>query len=82
MLFADEGKEGLFIGFRELNLGRNCKNYFRVYACCFVNISTVTYFNLYLCPFKQRDMSVVTRVPNFILREIISLSKTILQPVG
>ena len=45
----------------------NCKNYFRVYACFFVNINTVTYFNLFLCPFKQRDMSVTTRVPNFIL---------------
>ena len=37
------------------------------YACCFVNINTATYFNLFLCPFKQRDMSVMTRVPNFIL---------------
>ena len=54
-------------GFRILNLGRICKNYFRVYACCFVNINTATYFNLFLCPFKQRDMSVMTRVPNFIL---------------
>ena len=42
-------------------------NCFRVYACCFVNINTVTYFNLFLCPFKQRDMSVMTRVPSFIL---------------
>ena len=24
-------------------------------------------FNLFFCPFKQRDMSVMTRVPNFIL---------------
>ena len=39
----------------------------RVYACCFVNINSVTYFNLSLCPFKQRNMSVMTRVPNFIL---------------
>ena len=45
---------------------RNCNNYFRVYACCFVNMNTVTYFNLSGCPFKQRDMSVMTRVPNFI----------------
>ena len=36
-------------------------------ACCFVNINTATYFNLFLCPFKQHDMSVMTRVPNFIL---------------
>ena len=28
-----------------------------MYACCFVN----------MCPFKQRDMSVMTSVPNFIL---------------
>ena len=34
---------------------------------CFVNGNTVTHFNLFLCPFKQRDMSVMTRVPNFIL---------------
>ena len=27
----------------------------------------VTIFNLFLRPFKQRDMSVMTRVPNFIL---------------
>ena len=54
-------------GFREPNLGRNCKNYFRVYECGFVNINTVTYFKLFLCPFKQRDMSVMTRVPNFVL---------------
>ena len=46
---------------------RNCNNSFRVYACCFVNMNTVTYFNLSGCPFKQRDMSVMTRVPNFIL---------------
>ena len=51
---------GQFIGFRVQNLGRNCKNYFRVHACCFVNIDTVTYFNLFLCPFEQRDMSVMT----------------------
>ena len=25
-----------------------------------------TYFNLFVCPFKQRNMSVMTRVPNFI----------------
>ena len=25
------------------------------------------YFSLFLCPFKQRDMSVMTKVPNFIL---------------
>ena len=60
-------KEGQFIGFRILNLGRNWKNCFGVYACCFVNINTATYFNLFLCPFKQRDMSVMTRVPNLIL---------------
>ena len=29
------------------------KNCFRVYACYFVNINTVTYFNLFLCTFKQ-----------------------------
>ena len=34
--------------------------YFRVHSCCFVNIDTVTYFNLFLCPFEQRDMSVMT----------------------
>ena len=37
--------------FCELNFGRNGKNSFRVYACCFVNINTVTYFNLFVCPF-------------------------------
>ena len=34
---------------------------------CFVNGNTVTHFNLLLCPFKQRDMFVMTKVPNFIL---------------
>ena len=43
------------MGFRELNLGRNCKNCFRVYSCCFVNINTVTYFNLFLRPFQQPE---------------------------
>ena len=56
----------LFIAFRVLNLGRNYKNSFRVYACCFVN-NTVTYVKLFVCPFKRRDMFVMTRVPNFIL---------------
>ena len=41
-------------------------------ACCFVNINTATYFNLFLCPFKQRDMSVMTRVPNFIFVYFVS----------
>ena len=36
----------------------------KVYACCFVN-NTVTYFNLFVYPSKLRDMSVMTRVPNF-----------------
>ena len=27
-----------------------------------------TYFNLFVCPFKQRDMSVMTRVPNCFLQ--------------
>ena len=25
-------------------------------ACCFVNINTATYFKLFLCPFKHRDV--------------------------
>ena len=29
--------------------------------------NTVTYFNLFVCPFKQHDMSVMTRVSNFTL---------------
>ena len=29
--------------------------------------NTVTYFNLFVGPFKQHDMSVMTRVPNLIL---------------
>ena len=33
----------------------------------FVDINTATYINLFLCPFKQRDMSVMTRVSNSIL---------------
>ena len=36
-----------------------CNNCFRVNACCFVNINTVTYFTSFLCPFKQRDVSVM-----------------------
>ena len=31
--------------------------------CRSLNINTVTYFNLFMCPFKQRDMSVMTREP-------------------
>ena len=41
-------------------------NSFRVYACYFGEY-TVMYFNLFVCPFKQRDMSAMTRVLNFIL---------------
>ena len=29
---------------------------------------TVTHFNLFVCPFKQHDMSVMNRVPNFVLQ--------------
>ena len=29
--------------------------------------NTVTYLNLFVGPFRQRDMSLMTRVPNFIL---------------
>ena len=29
--------------------------------------NTVTYLNLFVGTFKQRDMSLMTRVPNFIL---------------
>ena len=37
-------------------------------ACVlFVNTNTVTYLNLFACPFKQRDMSVMASVPDFIL---------------
>ena len=38
------------------NLGRNGKNSSRMHACCFVN-NTVTYFNLFVCPFELRGMS-------------------------
>ena len=41
---------------------KNHDNSLRVYACCFAK-NTVTYFNLFVCPFMQRDMSVMTRVP-------------------
>ena len=40
---------------------------FQSVCVLFCKYKTVTYFNLFLCPFKQRDMSVMTRVPNFIL---------------
>ena len=40
---------------------------FRSVCVLFVNINIAIYFNLFLCPFKQRDMSVMTRVPSFIL---------------
>ena len=30
-------------------------NSFREYACCFVNINTITYFILFVCPLKQRN---------------------------
>ena len=30
-------------------------NSFREYACCFVNINTVTYFIFFVCPLKQRN---------------------------
>ena len=67
MMETNPRKGGLVHRVPVLDLGRNCKNYFRMYACCFVNINTVTYFSSFLCPFKQRDMSVMTRVSNFIL---------------
>ena len=40
---------------------------FRSVSVLVVNINIAIYFNLFLCPFKQRDMSVMTRVPSFIL---------------
>ena len=32
-----------------------------------LSVSTVTYFDLFVGPFKRRDMSLMIRVPNFIL---------------
>ena len=43
------------------------QEFFQSVYVLFCNINTVTYFNLFVCPLKQRDMSVMTRVPNFIL---------------
>ena len=40
-------KEDQFIAFRVQNLGRNYKNSFRVYACCFAK-NTVMHFNLFV----------------------------------
>ena len=40
---------------------------FRSVCVLVVNINIAIYFNLFLCPFKQRDMSVMTRVPRFTL---------------
>ena len=40
---------------------------FQSVCVLFCKYDTITYFNLFLCPFKQRDMSVMARVPNFIL---------------
>ena len=37
-----------------------------IYACCFLK-NTMTYFNLFVCPVKLRDISVMTRVSNVIL---------------
>ena len=40
---------------------------FQSVCVLFCNYKHCNLFNLFLCPFKQRDMSVMTRVPNFIL---------------
>ena len=42
------------------------QEFFLSVARCFVN-NTVMYFNLFACPFKPCNTSVITRVPNFIL---------------
>ena len=53
-----------------LNLGgettRVLSESMHIYACCFLK-KTVTYFNLFVCPVKLRDISVMTRVSNVIL---------------
>ena len=43
------------------------QEFFQSVYVLFCNINTITYFNLFVCPLKQRDMSVMTRVSNFIL---------------
>ena len=40
-------------------------NSFREYACCFVNINTVTYFILFVCPLKQRNNDCNDRSAKF-----------------
>ena len=40
---------------------------FQSVCVLFCNYKHCNLFNLFLCPFKQCDMSVMTRVPNFIL---------------
>ena len=67
MMETNFKKERQFIAFRVQIIRRNRKNYFRVYACCFVN-NTETYFSLFVCPFKLRGMSVRTRLSNFIFQ--------------
>ena len=67
MMETNFKKERQFIAFRVEIIRRNCKNYFRVYACCFVN-NTETYFSLFVCPCKLRGVSVRTRLSNVIFQ--------------
>ena len=60
-------KGGLVHRVPETKSREKLQELFQSVCVLFVNINTVTYFNLSLCPFKQRDISVMTRVPDFIL---------------
>ena len=42
------------------------QEFFQSVCVSFVN-NTVTYFNLFVCPFMLRNMSAMTRVPNVFL---------------
>ena len=59
-------KEGLFIALRLQISGENAKILSECMHVVLVN-KTVTYFDFFVGPFKRRDMSLMTRVPNFIL---------------
>ena len=57
-------KGGLVHRVPETKSREKLQELFQSVCVLFVNINTVTYFNLFLCPFKQRDVSVMTRVLN------------------
>ena len=67
MMVTDLQKGGLVHRVPCVKSPEKLQDLFQSATVLFCNINTVTYFNLFVCPLKQRHMSVMTRVPNFIL---------------